>query len=130
MRKLIALTLLPLLFATPVLATICDDCGITDDNIDFWRAIDPSGNGYLSTYDLVLFTRFVLNCNGGPVIFEEDLDDFANSECDINGDGVWDAKDQLILAALSDYFFLTGTTQVHYDDLMDCLRAVILAICP
>ena len=131
MKKLTVLAILAMLIATPVLADICDDCGITENNVDLWRAIDPSGNGYLSTFDLVLFLKFVQNCNGGfPVIFQEDLSYFWNDECDANGDGVWDYRDQLILNALADYFILTGTTQVHKDDLIDCLRAVILAICP
>lgn len=131
MRKLTVMIVLAMLVATPVLADICDDCGITDDNVDLWRAIDPSGNGYLSTYDLVLFTKFFQNCNGGfPMIFEEDLDEYINSECDVDGDGVWEPSDQLIIEALKDFFILTGLTQVTYEDLIACLRAVILAVCP
>jgi hypothetical protein len=109
---------------------LCDLCGITEDNIDFWRAIDPSGDGSLSTLDLVLFTKMHQALGQPTIITEDDINDAVSNGVDLNGDGVFDGKDWLIRNALVDYMYLTGEDYAYFSLLIDCLRAVILGTCP
>jgi len=109
---------------------LCDICGITEDNIDFWRAIDPSGNGTLSTLDLVLFTKAHQALGSPTIITQAMVTDAINNQIDLNGDGVWDNKDQNIANALNDYMILTGNNYIYFNQMIDCLRAVILNTCP
>lgn len=128
------------LFALLLIATVasvqaqeipCDECGITDENVALWREIDANCSGGLTVSDIVQFRRFVNNAQFGfPIIFAEDLDDFLNAQTDVNGDGVFDENDVRILQGLQTYFWITGNTSVHIDDLIACLQAVILGTCP
>ena len=109
----------------------CATCGITAANVHLWRAIDPSGDGNLTTFDLVLLQR-VVNYQGGICIFfREDLANYANAQTDFNGDGVYNFRDQLIINAIGDLFVLQGNPNtIDLCQMINCLRAVILGTCP
>lgn len=131
-KALIVILFSVLAFVIPAVKAnpLCDICGITEDNIDLWRAIDPSGNGTLSTLDLVLFTKAHQALGSPTIITQAMVNDAVNNQIDLNGDGVWDSKDQNIANALLDYMILTGNTFIYFNQMIDCLRAVILNTCP
>lgn len=121
---------LALVFApAPAQAITCAQCGITSGNLSQWLAIDVNGNGTLTTYDLVMLTKFT-NYQG-CLTFLEDLDDYAAVHTDFDGDGFWDADDQRILWAIEDIFAIKGNpATLNMCDMIDCLRMVILGSCP
>ena len=123
---------IPMVSSLHVQATnpLCDLCGITEDNVEWWRAIDPSGDGKLSTLDLVLFTKMHQALGQPTIITRADIDAAVSNGIDLNGDGVFDGKDWLIRNALVDYMDLVGQDYAYFSLLIDCLRAVILGTCP
>ena len=107
----------------------CAECGITACNAAGWWLIDASGDGHLSTYDLALIQR-VVNYQG-CIFFLEDIAHYKNAKTDFNGDGVYDYKDEEILNAIEGIFILRGNpVSLNLCQAIDCLRMLILGICP
>lgn len=124
----LALSSMPLAHA----GSACDDCGITPENLFVWQNIDPSGNGFLSSADLVLFRRAfdaITQLTMTTTISIQDVIDAINNQTDLNGDGVWNGKDQQIADALFDYMIARGALVIDYNSLQNCLSAVILGSC-
>ena len=109
----------------------CADCGITSSNVWMWQAIDPSGDGNLTTFDLILLQRVVNYQFGICTFFQEDIAHYWNAQTDFNGDGVWNYKDQNILNAIGDLFYINGNPEtIDLCKMINCLRTVILGTCP
>lgn len=127
-----ALVLVLALFLAPARAEAitCAQCGITSSNVSAWQAIDANGNGFLTTFDVVLFNKFI-HYQGFCLTFLEDLDAYEAIHADIDGDGSWDIDDQRILNGLAALFAVHGNpTTLNLCDQLDCLRMVILGTCP
>jgi hypothetical protein len=129
-----ALVLSLALFLAPApaaAAVTCASCGITSSNLWQWQAIDPSGNGTLTTFDLVLFQKLVNFQGGFCIVFQEDLGYYYSGQYDIDGDGSWDIDDQRIINAANDLFYIKGNpTSLNFCDMIECLRTIILGTCP
>mmetsp|Transcript_39002 Transcript_39002/g.117251 ORF Transcript_39002/g.117251 Transcript_39002/m.117251 type:complete len:244 (-) Transcript_39002:173-904(-) len=113
-----------LVAATEEPTPTCWECGITASNVDLFRAIDPNVDGILTTLDLVIFTKFWQQIlESTPVVCKSDL--YALYQ---NGNG---PHDKVILAMI-DYIGLAGDGNgcVVFEDMISCLRKVILGVCP
>lgn len=136
MKKVLLSFLVTLFFFAPLGASaqeacvdICEDCDITEENIEYWRLFDLNGSGGLTAADLLALRRFQQN-TGIECINETVLSTITKYDIDVTDDGVFDGEDWAVINAFSDYFWLTGDDSITVQEFIDCLQTVILGTCP